>query len=231
MNGAGVRRRGWRWLAIILVAAVLAPYFMVLFYHFGHPVSTLMLWRWSTGQRVERVWTPIGQLPDVLIRTVLASEDARFCNHAGIDLKEIRDALADAEDGAALRGGSTISQQVAKNLFLWHGRSWVRKVFETPLALWLDLVLPKRRILEIYLNVAEWGPNGAFGAEAGARRAFGKAARTVTAREAALMAAILPNPIRRSARQPGPAVRRIAGIVEARARTAGGLDACIRAFR
>lgn len=231
MNGAGARRRGWRWLAIFLVAVVLAPYLIVLFYHFGHPVSTLMLWRWSTGQRVERVWTPIGQFPDVLIRTVLASEDARFCDHAGIDLKEIRDALADAEDGAALRGGSTISQQVAKNLFLWHGRSWVRKVFETPLALWLDLVLPKRRILEIYLNIAEWGPNGAFGAEAGARRAFGKAARAVTAREAALMAAILPNPIRRSARQPGPAVRRIAGIVEARARMAGGLDACIRASR
>ena len=103
-----------------------------------------------------------------------------------------------------MRGGSTITQQVAKNLFLWQGRSYVRKALELPLALWIDLVLPKRRVLEIYLNVAEWGPNGQFGAEAGARYAFGKSARQLTAREAALLAAVLPNPTSaRSARAPG----------------------------
>src|SRR5207237_6429467 len=120
--------------------------------------------------------------------------------------QELREAIDDADDGARLRGGSTITQQVAKNLFLWPGRSFVRKALEAPLALWIDLVLPKRRILEIYLNVAEWGPNGEFGVEAGARRAFNKPARSLNASEAALLAAVLPNPLRRSARQPGPAV-------------------------
>jgi monofunctional biosynthetic peptidoglycan transglycosylase len=130
-----------------------------------------------------------------------------------------------------MRGGSTITQQTAKNLFLWHGRSVVRKALEAPLALWINLVLPKRRVLEIYLNIAEWGPNGEFGAEAGARRAFNKPARTLTAGEAALLAAVLPNPRRRSARQPGPGVRRIAGRVQTRAAGAPTIDACVRALR
>src|SRR4029079_8667592 len=103
-------------------------------------------------------------------------------------------------DISEMRGGSTITQQVAKNLFLWQGRSYVRKVLELPLAVWVDLVLPKRRVLEIYLNIAEWGPNGQFGAEADARHAFGKSPRQLTTREAALMAAVLPGPKARSAR-------------------------------
>ncbi|MFL5053678.1 MAG: transglycosylase domain-containing protein, partial [Microvirga sp.] len=119
------------------------------------------------------------------------------------------------------------TQQLAKNLFLWGGRSYLRKALELPLALWIDLVLPKRRILELYLNVAEWGPSGQFGAEAGAHYAFGKPARDVSAREAATLAAVLPNPHRRSARLPGPAVRRLAGVLEARARTAD--MSCLRA--
>jgi monofunctional biosynthetic peptidoglycan transglycosylase len=104
----------------------------------------------------------------------------------------------------------------------------VRKALEMPLALWMDLVLPKRRVLEIYLNVAEWGPNGEFGAEAAARRAFGKSARELTSGEAALLAATLPNPIRRNARQPGPGVRRLARLYSARAAGSQGLDACVR---
>jgi monofunctional biosynthetic peptidoglycan transglycosylase len=161
-------------------------------------------------------------------QAVLAAEDARFCSHRGIDWGEIREALEDAEDGGRLRGGSTITQQVAKNLFLWPGRSMVRKALEAPLALWIDLVLPKRRVLEIYLNIAEWGPNGEFGIEAGARRAFGKSAHDLAARDAALMAAVLPNPVRRNAAKPGPGVRRLAGIYQARAHAAAGLDACVR---
>ena len=102
-----------------------------------------------------------------------------------------------------MRGGSTIAQQTAKNLFLWPGRSVVRKALEFPLALWIDLVLGKRRVMEIYLNIAEWGPNGEFGAEAAARHAFGKSARDLSAREAALLASILPNP--RRAAPPGRA--------------------------
>jgi monofunctional biosynthetic peptidoglycan transglycosylase len=130
-----------------------------------------------------------------------------------------------------MRGGSTITQQTAKNLFLWSGRSYLRKVLEFPLALWIELVLPKHRILEIYLNIAEWGPNGEFGAAAGARLAFGKPPARITAREAALLAAVLPTPRRRSARKPGPGVRRLAGLYEARAARARPSTACIRGRR
>jgi monofunctional biosynthetic peptidoglycan transglycosylase len=137
--------------------------------------------------------------------------------------------LEDADDVGDVRGVSTITQQVAKNLFLWPGRSVVRKALEFPLALWIDLVLPKRRIMEIYLNVAEWGPNGEFGIEAGAKKAFNKSAKDLSAAEAALLAAVLPNPKRRSAMLPRMGVRRIAGIVHTRAAGARAADACIRA--
>jgi monofunctional biosynthetic peptidoglycan transglycosylase len=128
------------------------------------------------------------------------------------------------------RGGSTITQQVAKNLFLWPGRSVVRKALELPLSLWIDAVLPKRRILELYLNIAELGPSGQFGVEAGANYAFGKPAAGLSAREAALMASILPNPIKRSARTPGPGVRRLAITYMARA-VSPALQTCWREAR
>jgi monofunctional biosynthetic peptidoglycan transglycosylase len=216
-------------LALAVAAGVLLlPYVITPFYLVGHPVSTLMLWRWVTGARVERIWVPLDAIAPTLQRAVLVAEDARFCSHSGIDLQEIREAIDDAEDGGRLRGGSTITQQVAKNLFLWQGRSYLRKALELPLALWVDLVLPKRRILEIYLNIAEWGPAGEFGAEAGARRAFGRPASELGPREAALMAGALPNPVRRSAGQPGAGLRRLGGIYLARARAAGALDSCLR---
>lgn len=153
-------------------------------------------------------------------RSVVASEDAKFCSHHGIDWDSLRDVIEDAEDGDVTRGGSTITQQVAKNLFLWPGRSIIRKGLEFPLALWIDLVLPKQRILELYLNIAEWGPEGQFGAEAGAEYAFGRSASQLSPQQAALMAAILPNPVSRSARRPGPGVRRLAGTYVVRARAA-----------
>jgi monofunctional biosynthetic peptidoglycan transglycosylase len=164
----------------------------------------------------------------VLPLTVIAAEDSRFCDHHGIDWQGIRDAIEDADDLDDLRGGSTITQQVTKNLFLWQGRSFLRKALEFPLSMWVDLILPKRRIMEIYLNIAEWGPNGEFGADAGARRAFGRPASNVTAGQAALLSAILPNPVVRNAQRPGPSVRRIAGIHQGRAASSGPLDACIR---
>jgi monofunctional biosynthetic peptidoglycan transglycosylase len=227
------RSRAWRvigWIAAIVIAILLVPYWLAPFYRFGHPISALMLERRLTGARVERIWIPLEAVPPAVSAAVIAAEDARFCVHHGIDWGEMREALADAEEGERLRGGSTITQQVAKNLFLWPGRSFVRKALEAPLALWIDLVLRKRRIFEIYLNIAEWGPNGEFGIEAGARRAFGKSARLLTAQQGALMAAILPNPIRRSAARPRPAVQRLGGIYLARAHahTAAGLDRCLR---
>ena len=217
-----------RGFLIALVAILLVPYLLTPLYHAVNPVSTLMLWRWATGARVERTWTPLSAIGPALPRTVIASEDARYCVHRGVDLGELRAVLADADDLSDMRGGSTIAQQTAKNLFLWQGRSVVRKVLEFPLALWLDLVLGKRRLMEIYLNIAEWGPNGEFGAEAGARHAFGKSGRDLNAREAALLAAILPNPRRRSAARPGPGVRRLAGIHEARAAKSASIADCIR---
>jgi monofunctional biosynthetic peptidoglycan transglycosylase len=163
-----------------------------------------------------------------LPRSVMVAEDARFCRHHGVDFGELRAAIEDADGLSEMRGGSTIAQQTAKNLFLWPGRSVVRKGLEFPLALWLDLVLGKRRVMEIYLNIAEWGPDGQFGAEAGARHAFGKSAKELNAREAALLAAILPNPLLRSAQRPRPGVRRLGGIYQARAARSGSVTACLR---
>ena len=217
-------------MLLILLAVLLLPYLLAPFYRAGHPVSALMAWRWLTGAPVSRQWIDFGAMSPALPRSVVASEDAKFCSHHGIDWDALRDVIDDAEDGEVARGGSTITQQVAKNLFLWPGRSVVRKGLEIPLAIWIDLVLPKQRILEIYLNIAELGPSGQFGAEAGAIHAFGRSASTLSPREAALLAAILPNPVRRSARNPGPGVRRLAGTYTARAQ-ATALQRCWRENR
>jgi monofunctional glycosyltransferase len=234
MTSGPTRRRVTRLLwraAIILLAVLLVPYLLVPLYRVVPPVSTSMIWRWVTGARVERVWTPLDAIAPALPRSVIMAEDGRFCSHHGIDWSELRHAIDEADDASDMRGGSTITQQTVKNLFLWQGRSYLRKALEFPLALWLDLVLPKRRILEIYLNIAEWGPDGQFGAQAGARYAFGKDAGSLSAREAALMAAILPNPIRRSARRPGAAIRRLGAVYEARARTFSEHADCVLARR
>jgi monofunctional biosynthetic peptidoglycan transglycosylase len=212
-------------LLLILLAVLVLPYLVVPLYRAGHPVSTLMAWRYMTGAPMSRQWIDFSAISPSLPRSVVASEDANFCSHHGIDWGALRDVIDDAGDGEVTRGGSTITQQVAKNLFLWPGRSVVRKALEFPLALWIDLVLPKQRILEIYLNVAELGPTGQFGAQAGAAYAFGRPASALAPREAALLAAILPNPVRRSARNPGPGVRRLAGTYMARAQ-ASGLRRC-----
>ena len=227
----GIGYRIVRGVLVLVLMALLLPYVLAPLYRIFDPVSTVMLWRWLKGARVERTVVPMERIAPVLAKTVIASEDARFCSHHGIDWRELQAAIDDADELADARGASTITQQTAKNLFLWGGRSFVRKALEFPLALWIDLVLPKRRIMEIYLNIAEWGPGGQFGVEAGARRAFNKPARDLTAAEASVLAAVLPNPHRRSARQPGPAVRRIAGRVQARAAAAGEVDACVRAER
>jgi monofunctional biosynthetic peptidoglycan transglycosylase len=217
-----------RAIILALAAFVLLPYLLLPLYRIADPVSTLMLARWLSGKRVERTVVPLSQIAPVLPRTVIASEDGQFCRHRGIDWAELRTAIEEADELAEARGGSTITMQTVKNLFLWPGRSYVRKALELPLALWAEIVLPKRRIMEIYLNVAEWGPDGEFGVEAGARHAFNKSARRLSTGEAALLTAMLPNPKRRSAARPGPAMRRIAGIVQGRATRVGGLDECLR---
>ena len=202
---------------LILLVVLLLPYLVTPFYRTGHPVSTLMAWRWLRGTQVTRPWIDFNAISPALPRAVVGSEDAKYCGHHGVDWGALHEVINDAEDGEVARGGSTITQQVAKNLFLWPGRSVVRKALELPLALWIDLVLPKQRVLEIYLNIAELGPSGQFGAEAGSIYAFGHSAASLSPREAALLAAILPNPVKRSARSPGPGVRRLAGTYMARA--------------
>jgi monofunctional glycosyltransferase len=210
-----------RTFALIVAVALLLPYIVTPFYRVGHPVSALMAWRRLTGAPVSRQWIDFAAISPSLPRSVVGAEDAKFCSHHGIDWDALREVVDDAEEGEVTRGGSTITQQVAKNLFLWPGRSLVRKALELPLALWIDWVLPKQRILEIYLNIAELGPSGQFGAEAGAVYAFGHSAASLSPREAALLASILPNPMKRSARTPGPGVRRLAGTYAARAQAAG----------
>jgi monofunctional glycosyltransferase len=213
--------RALKTLALIVLVALLIPYVLTPFYRTGHPVSTLMLWRQLSGAPVSRQWIDLGAMSPYLPRSVVGSEDAHFCRHHGIDFGALREAINNAEEGEGMRGASTITQQVAKNLFLWQGGAgYIRKALEFPLALWIDAVLPKQRILEIYLNIAELGPSGQFGAGAGAAYAFAKPASELSQREAALLAAILPNPIKRSARNPRPGVRRLAGVYMARAQTA-----------
>jgi monofunctional glycosyltransferase len=217
-----------RGVAVAILLVLLLPYLITPFYLVVNPVSTLMLWRWAKRAPVVRTWVPLRTIAPALPLSVIVAEDARYCTHHGIDFGELRAAIEDADALSEMRGGSTITQQTAKNLFLWPGRSVVRKALEFPLALWIDLILGKRRVMEIYLNIAEWGPSGEFGAEAASRKAFGKSARDLNAREAAALAAILPNPILRSAGRPGAGVRRLAGIYEGRARKSPEVAACIR---
>jgi monofunctional biosynthetic peptidoglycan transglycosylase len=215
---------------LILLVALLLPYLLTPLYRSGHPVSTLMVWRRLTGAPVSRHWIYFSAVSPHLPSSVVAAEDAKFCIHHGIDWDALQDVIDDAEEGEVTRGGSTITQQVAKNLFLWPGRSVVRKALEIPLALWIDFVLPKQRILEIYLNIAELGPSGQFGVQAGSAYAFGRPASNLSPREAALLAAILPNPVKRSARNPGPGVRRLAAIYMARAQAQAQVQALQRCW-
>lgn len=218
-------------LRVVLVLAAI-PLLLAVLYNVINPVSTLMIGRWITGERVERIWTPIEKMSPALVRTVIASEDASFCHNIGIDIAELRQAIEKADDLEDTRGASTIPMQIAKNLFLWPGRDYIRKAIEMPLAIWLDLVVSKRRLIEIYLNIAEWGPNGEFGVEAGARRAFGIPAAQVDARQAALLAVMLPNPHRRDAGNPTTGVQRLAARLQARVPKEGPeLVACLGPLR
>jgi monofunctional biosynthetic peptidoglycan transglycosylase len=228
---SGTLRQWLRRVVIVAVILLLAPYGLTLVYAFAPPVSTPMLWRWATFQRVERTYVPFERISPALALSVIIAEDGRFCGHYGIDFKEIQDAIAESDDLRDMRGASTITQQLAKNLFLWPGHSFIRKALELPLAVWIDLVLTKRRILELYLNVAEWGPDGVFGAEAGARRDFNKSAHSLSRYQAALMAASLPNPVTRNAKSPGPGLRRLAGLYVSRSTRSPEADDCVRPKR
>jgi monofunctional biosynthetic peptidoglycan transglycosylase len=192
----------------VLVVIVLLPVILVPIYALVPPVSTLMLWRWVTFQRVERVWIPLADVSPALVSMVIAGEDGRFCTHRGVDWQELQSVIEVLAAAGAARGASTIPMQAAKNLFLWPGRQVVRKALEIPLAYYMSAVWSKRRMMEIYLNIAEWGPDGEFGIEAASRRAFKKSARDLSLSEAALLAGALPNPLVRDPAKAGPQLRR-----------------------
>jgi len=223
-------RRRWVFypLLVLLVLAAL-PLLLTLFYRmdFVRPVSTLMLSRMMTFQPVDRQWVEIDDVTPRLYQSVLMSEDGQFCAHHGVDLRELRAVIDDALDGERVRGASTITMQTAKNLFLWGGRSFIRKGLEVPLAIWIDLVLPKERIMEIYLNIAEWGPSGQFGIKAGAAHHFGRAPDSLTGRQSALLAVTLPNPHVRDPARPGAGMQRVADIVQRRAAQSGAYVRCL----
>jgi monofunctional glycosyltransferase len=193
------------------------------------PFSNLMLLRAIQGNGIKKDWVSLNSMSPHLAAAVITSEDARFCSHRGVDWTEMQEVVEDVfdEDEGPIRGASTITMQTAKNMFLWDGRFAVRKVLELPLALYMDALWSKRRMIEIYLNIVEWAP-GVYGAEAAARHHFGKSAKNLTRREAALLAAVLPNPIKRKAGKPSKAVRRIADRIQIRARAMEPYLTCLK---
>lgn len=217
-----------RWLIAIALAIVTLWATAILFYAVTPAVSTLMLARWATFQPVEREWIPLQRISPYLVAAVVSSEDARFCAHGGVDWTELRAVVVDALNGEGSgRGASTIAMQTVKNTLLAPWRASARKAVEIPLAVVVDKVWGKRRTLEIYLNVAEWG-EGVFGAQAASRRWFGKDAAALSPREASLLAAILPNPLQRRADRPNRGVAAKASRVQAMARGADAWLGCLR---
>jgi monofunctional biosynthetic peptidoglycan transglycosylase len=199
---------------------------LLLLYRYVPPVSTLMLARWTLGETVTRTYVPLDRISISLRNAVIVSEDARFCEHSGVDWGALREVVEEEGADGSARGASTIAMQSAKNLFLWPSRSYIRKAIEIPLALLIGLAWPKRHILEVYLNIAEWG-EGIFGAEAAARHYFGKSAQALNPHESALLATALPNPRERSAARPSRLHLLLAARLMARAKRDGGRASCV----
>lgn len=218
-----------RAVAIALALIVLSPVIGAVLYRFVPPPGTwTMLERKLSGDVIIHPWTPLKKISPHLVRAVIAAEDSRFCEHKGIDVEAVEKALEHNKNGRKRRGGSTITQQTAKNVFLWQGGGWIRKGFEAYFTLVAERIWGKRRTMELYLNVAEWG-HGYFGAEAAAQGRFGKTAADLTKQEAALLAAVLPSPNKWRAVNPGPYVRGRAATIRKRMDVVKneGLDQCV----
>jgi monofunctional glycosyltransferase len=224
---ASTRRRWLRRFVLMFVVLALAPFLLTLVYRIVPPISIPMIERAVTLQDVDRRWVSLDDISPALPMAVLSSEDARFCLHDGVDFDAIALVLKQGGDNGPNRGASTIAMQVAKNLYLWPLPTLMRKPLEIPLALWIDLVWGKRRVVEVYLNIAEWG-DGLFGAEAAAQNYFDKPASALNQREAALLAVALPNPIKRDAGDPTKRLRILASRISGRARASGELLDCVK---
>ncbi|MEM7507684.1 MAG: monofunctional biosynthetic peptidoglycan transglycosylase [Pseudomonadota bacterium] len=218
-----------RWVAKYAALLVLLAVLWVLLYRVVDPPGGyyMLSERFRLGA-IERDWRDMDEISPHMQRAAMAAEDANFCDHNGFDLAAIEAALSANAEGRALRGGSTISQQVAKNVFLWHGRSWVRKGLEAGFTLLIETLWPKRRILEVYLNIAEFDA-GIFGVGAAARHHFGRTAGDLSLTQSARLAAVLPAPQSRNAAQPGPWTRKRARSIAGGAQTlaASGRADCL----
>lgn len=201
----------------------------VVAYRFINPPTTFLMLRDRVqGTPVQQSWVGLEQISRHMPRAVIAAEDARFCEHRGFDIDAMEQAWQRNTQGGKVRGGSTISQQTAKNAFLWPGRTLVRKAIEAWFTVLIEWIWGKPRIMEVYLNIAEFG-RGIFGVEAASQHYFGKSAKSLSPVEAGRLAAILPQPIKRDAAAPGRYTRRYAGRITARTRVVAneGLDACL----
>jgi monofunctional biosynthetic peptidoglycan transglycosylase len=214
------------WLAASFVLLSLA--WVVLYRFVPPPITWLQARDAINGQHVERAWVPLTAMAKSLPRAVIGAEDANFCSHNGLDLEAIKAAAMANSQGKALRGGSTISQQTAKNAFLWPGRSYARKALEAWFTVLIELVWGKPRIMEVYLNIVEMGP-GIYGMAAASDHYFNTRADKLSARQAARLAAILPQPIERNAAKPSRSVKRYARRIEKRVKVVRdeGIDACL----
>jgi len=216
--GGAAGRLARLFVALLLIFGLVGPVAVVTLYRFVPPPMTfLMVQRLFEGRGFDRRWVPLSRISPRLVGAVVASEDSGFCEHDGFDMAAIQRALKhNAADPNRIRGGSTISQQTAKNVFLWPRRDYVRKGLEAYFTVLIEAIWGKPRIMEVYLNSIEWGP-GVYGAEAAARRNFGVSAAGLTPGQAARLAAIVPKPLAWKADQPGRYVRKRSGTIAARA--------------
>ncbi|KCZ92665.1 monofunctional biosynthetic peptidoglycan transglycosylase [Hyphomonas johnsonii] len=237
MTMAGGRQRGGKgpvrvWLGRVvkvLAGLFVAFHLYALLLKFAPaPGTILMVQRAISGETIRRDWVPLEDISPYLVSAVIAAEDTRYCQHHGVDPEAIEKAIGEYKSGKGVRGASTITQQTAKNVFFWNGGGAPRKAGDMWMATFVDFAWGKRRVMEVYLNVAEWG-DGIFGAEAAAQARFGKPASDLSMREAALLAAVLPSPNKWRVDPPGPYVSKRAGTLQARMRVVRhqGLDACV----
>ncbi len=220
-----LRRVTWFLVKLFLGLVLLSLLLVVLFRFVPVPVTATMA---MDANGITKDWEPLSEIDRDLVRAVIAAEDGKFCTHDGFDAEAIAKAMASNAQSGRIRGGSTISQQTAKNVFLWQGGGYFRKGLEAYFTLLIEQMWGKRRIMEVYLNVAETGI-GTYGAEAGAQRYFGKSATSLTELEAARMAAALPLPKKRSVTNPTGWLRRHGNTISARIGVVArdGLDACV----
>ena len=224
-------RRIAGWVLKLVLALILISVLWVLVYRFVNPpVTVTMLGDMVAGRGAHKEWMPIGQIDRDMVRAAIAAEDSKFCSHHGFDVEAIESAMKRNASGGRIRGGSTISQQTAKNAFLWQGGGYVRKGAEAWFTFLIEHIWGKRRIMEVYLNLAETGI-GTYGVNAGAERYYGHDASAMTALEAARIAAVLPLPKERGAIAPKGFTRRYGNTIEARIPIVArdGLDACVYA--